>query len=1443
VAADGSFTYTPAANFNGADSFDYTVSDGNGGSATATVTITVSAVNDAPVLDNSGAPVLTAIEEGTADPAGDTVAAILLTGAGGDPITDPDAGALDGVAVTGVVDTNGTWQYSTNGGTSWTGFGAVSDASAVLLAPDALIRFVPDATFDGDATITLRAWDQTSGATGDTGVDVSANGGTTAFSSATETVSITVNPIIPSLISATWIGGNENYNDPNNWDIAAVPTNDATTFYDVFIDGGDGATGSVVTLDGEAVIDSLVIDAGDSLEIANGAGLTVEGQLGSGSVSNAGILRTTGNLIVNNIYTQTAGLTSILGLLAASQIDIFAGTLNGTGTAQGDMTLNGVATIAPGESAGQLDIVGDFDLNSGTLEIELGGLTPDTQHDQLMVSGDVTLNGTIDVILIDDFTLTAGDSFVILTANSIGGNFIVTDPDANDGLTFTTELTATTLTLVVDFEGLSVPSGTTETVDQDETVGFFTVDGAAGTELIVENNATLTSNGGSTVGDTGIGILRVRGGGDVVINSDGFDNLEVGLNVGSNGQVFVEANSSITTTGIDNTIHIGRAGDGQITVDANATVSTLQFDVARSGTGTANIAGGTVIVSNENGLFSPPYEVYGGFVRAGRNDGSNGTIDVTDGGQLLISAGPTEVETGFNIAQETGSVGNVLVDGANSLVSITQTAPADPDNGLFGPFLQVGRSGNGTMVVSNGAEVQLTGQEFAFIGVGRFSGSTGRLEILSGSTVIVDGTDQAGELRVAEDPGSNGTLIVDGPGTLLETRGLNNNILIGGTNGAGAPTGTLTVSNGATIKTLNFEVRDGTATIDGATVIASNDTGRFGGPYDYEAGFARVARNSGETGTLEIVAGGRLEVRPGETANTDTFVPAFQTARFDGSVATIRIADEGSILEVSSPPENPPGGPFNSGPFMRISREGLTNMTVENGGDVLLSGEGASLIMAAFTSGISNVTVTGNGSTFNVDAIGTDDGFIWIGNNGTATLEVEDQASVTFEAQSINLGTSITGDGTVQVDGSGSTIDFMTENTGIGTQGTGRLEVLAGASANLTRVEVATTGGSNGTLVTNQGSTVTIANDLIVASGFFDDGGTPGDPSDDFGQNTIGTGVVDIFGGSTVSITSNMSVGETILGDGTVNVGEFINAGNTGTLTIGDGLTIGHSDDTNPGIISAVVNVSAGSTVNANDIFLEDGGILNIETGGVVNATVNNLGGTQNTGLSPGTAIILGDYIINGGELSTEFAGTEAGQYDQVQVSGEASLMGGLLAFSMIDGYDPTAGDSFAFLTADGGLTAQPGDISVAISGVTLGFDFDLDFGANEALFTVLNDTGAGTSSLFYGGSGDDVFIGGKGDDLLSGGLGADHLTGGAGSDIFALGSGDSLSPADVFSDFEDGTDLIGLEDGLAYDDLLIQSDGGGGTEIALQGTGDVLAVLNSIAPSVLDQDDFVAMA
>lgn len=46
----GNVTYTPAADFNGSDTFTYVVTDSEGGSATGTVTINVSPVNDAPIL-------------------------------------------------------------------------------------------------------------------------------------------------------------------------------------------------------------------------------------------------------------------------------------------------------------------------------------------------------------------------------------------------------------------------------------------------------------------------------------------------------------------------------------------------------------------------------------------------------------------------------------------------------------------------------------------------------------------------------------------------------------------------------------------------------------------------------------------------------------------------------------------------------------------------------------------------------------------------------------------------------------------------------------------------------------------------------------------------------------------------------------------------------------------------------------------------------------------------------------------------------------------------------------------------------------------------------------------------------------------------------------------------------------------------------------------------
>ena len=80
VIAGTGVTYTPAVNYNGADSFTYTVGDGNGGSATATVAVTVTGVNDGPVAVDDAAttaedtPSTVAVLTNDTDLDGDTLA-------------------------------------------------------------------------------------------------------------------------------------------------------------------------------------------------------------------------------------------------------------------------------------------------------------------------------------------------------------------------------------------------------------------------------------------------------------------------------------------------------------------------------------------------------------------------------------------------------------------------------------------------------------------------------------------------------------------------------------------------------------------------------------------------------------------------------------------------------------------------------------------------------------------------------------------------------------------------------------------------------------------------------------------------------------------------------------------------------------------------------------------------------------------------------------------------------------------------------------------------------------------------------------------------------------------------------------------------------------------------------------------------------------------------
>ncbi|BAZ49201.1 putative outer membrane adhesin [Nostoc sp. NIES-4103] len=59
VTDDDYFTYTPNANYNGTDSFSYTVSDGNGGSIDGTFNLNIRSINDAPIVANTIADITT----------------------------------------------------------------------------------------------------------------------------------------------------------------------------------------------------------------------------------------------------------------------------------------------------------------------------------------------------------------------------------------------------------------------------------------------------------------------------------------------------------------------------------------------------------------------------------------------------------------------------------------------------------------------------------------------------------------------------------------------------------------------------------------------------------------------------------------------------------------------------------------------------------------------------------------------------------------------------------------------------------------------------------------------------------------------------------------------------------------------------------------------------------------------------------------------------------------------------------------------------------------------------------------------------------------------------------------------------------------------------------------------------------------------------------------
>jgi Ca2+-binding RTX toxin-like protein len=340
----------------------------------------LSKANSAPILADT-AVTFNPILEDAVLPTGAVGTLISNLAAIGTNITDPDTGAVAGIAITAADTTNGNWFYSTNGGTNWNALGLVSNTNARLLAANANTRlyFQPSPNYNGTVTngITFRAWDQTSGTNGST-ADTTNNGGFYGFSTATDTAAITVNPVndkpsFTNLGNQTLTSWTNTTQTVPSWvnSVTLGPTDEATTQavknYTVNITSGSGlfTTGPTVANNGTLTYTPKGQPGTATVEVQlqdNGGTLNGGVDFSDKATFNITIPAPKVNLTASTTTASEAGTTAITFTATAEGNVVGAQTVNLalTGTASAaDFTaaIPAQITIPDGSKTGQVTVI------------------------------------------------------------------------------------------------------------------------------------------------------------------------------------------------------------------------------------------------------------------------------------------------------------------------------------------------------------------------------------------------------------------------------------------------------------------------------------------------------------------------------------------------------------------------------------------------------------------------------------------------------------------------------------------------------------------------------------------------------------------------------------------------------------------------------------------------------------------------------------------------------------------------------------------------------------------------------------------------------------------------------------------------------------------------------------------------------------------------------
>jgi len=794
-----------------------------------------------------------------------------------------------------------------------------------------------------------------------------------------------------------------------------------------------------------------------------------------------------------------------------------------------------------------------------------------------------------------------------------------------------------------------------------------------GTLTISGSGSKLSTTGNTNIGfDIGTGIMTLGDGGILEVASG----LRIGQGSSSTGTLNIGAAVGETATaagivqgagGVAANITFG-TGTGKIVF--NHTDPDLDFNANVTGNGDIEVFSGTTILS-------------------GTNDIGDGAI-IVEGGELKIT-GTTKADD-LDVGKNPGSNGTVTISGSGSTLTVADKT-------------YIGRSGNGTLNITNGGEAVFTGGPYLATGAGTtgtitISGAGSKLtsaglmtvgDIGTGVLAISDGgTAAVRSMSVGTfDETAQGTVTVSGAGSELTVFGVTSKLDVGSTG-----IGTLSISEGGNVAVAASTFVGRNPSGSGTVTIAGNGSKLTSGE-DINVGHFG-------SGTLTITGGG-------EAASGQNVV----LGKYSGSSGTATISGSGSKLT--------------SIDDFFIGERGSGTLTVTGGGEAAAS---IDVVIGDEASGNGTVTVSGSGSKLTAGEN------ITVGNQGAATLTVSDGGAVD-SGTNVIIGNA--SEGTATVTGSGSRLTAA-ENLIVGNLDDGTLTILAGGTAEaVNNVNIALNFGSTSTAtVSGAGSKLAAGSSFNVGNG---GAGT---------LNVTNGGYVDTGSVLTVGTDSTASGTVTISGAGSVvknGFATYVGKDGQGTLTISDGGELQGADVIFFGFAAGSEGTGtvtgSGSKLSGQAVLVgrQGNGTLTIGNGGVAEvktemAIARDAGtsGTLNIGAASGDAAVgagtiqgangtkatiefgagTGKLVFNHTETAYDFNAKVSGNGTVSQQAGYTSLTGDYSGFT---GTGAVSGGTLAVNTAfvgamnvlSGGTLTGSGSVGALdfAAGSTYAFDFD----------------------------------------------------------------------------------------------------------------------------------------